>query len=228
VLGNGHLHALGDEGDLLKFVGSAAIWWALSARAQQPAKTYRLGYLASARIPNLIESLQTGLRQLDYVKGKNLKIIPIWRTRPRRLGQACRGARGVGSKDFAKNLQAQTPEGLLARQAIAQARNAQWAAASKSRADGDGDLGTRAIGGRDAFAHGASVEDRGGTAGVRGGDGSGIGAVLASYLFDQPARRIRPSAMRPERSKQSRTLGPWREFSSGRNRRALPAEYPSW
>ena len=56
--------------DLLKLVGSGAICWALSARAQQPSKTYRLGYLASARIPNLIEALQTGLRELGYVEGK--------------------------------------------------------------------------------------------------------------------------------------------------------------
>jgi hypothetical protein len=59
--------------DLLRLVGSAAICWALSARAQQPAKIYRLGYLASARIPILIEALQTGLRELGYVEGKNLK-----------------------------------------------------------------------------------------------------------------------------------------------------------
>jgi putative tryptophan/tyrosine transport system substrate-binding protein len=60
--------------DLLKLIGSASICRALSARAQQPAKTYRLGYLASTRIPNLIESLQTGLRELGYVEGKNLKM----------------------------------------------------------------------------------------------------------------------------------------------------------
>jgi putative tryptophan/tyrosine transport system substrate-binding protein len=59
--------------DLLRLVGSAAICWALSARAQQPAKIYRLGYLASARIPILIEALQTGLHELGYVEGKNLK-----------------------------------------------------------------------------------------------------------------------------------------------------------
>jgi putative ABC transport system substrate-binding protein len=60
--------------DLLKLVGSAAIWWALSARAQQPLKIYRLGYLALARVPSSIEALQTGLRELGYVEGKNLKI----------------------------------------------------------------------------------------------------------------------------------------------------------
>jgi putative ABC transport system substrate-binding protein len=60
--------------DLLKLVGSATICCALSARAQQPVKTYRLGYLASARIPNLIEALQMGLRELGYVEGKNLKM----------------------------------------------------------------------------------------------------------------------------------------------------------
>jgi putative tryptophan/tyrosine transport system substrate-binding protein len=59
--------------DLL--VGCAAMCWALSARAEQPSKIYRLGYLASARIPsNNIYALRTGLRELGYVEGKNLKI----------------------------------------------------------------------------------------------------------------------------------------------------------
>jgi len=81
VLGNGHLHISRrrDERmkrrDLFKLVGSAAICCALSARAQQPAKIYRLGYLASARIPsNNIYALRTGLRELGYVEGKNLKV----------------------------------------------------------------------------------------------------------------------------------------------------------
>ena len=61
--------------DLFKLVGSATICWALSARAQQPAKVYRLGYLASARIPsNNIYALRTGLHELGYVEGKNLKV----------------------------------------------------------------------------------------------------------------------------------------------------------
>jgi hypothetical protein len=60
--------------DFIALLGVAASSWSLSAHAQQPPKIYRLGYLAPARIPNLIEALQTGLRELGYVEGKNLKI----------------------------------------------------------------------------------------------------------------------------------------------------------
>ena len=45
-------------------------WW----RAQQPVKIYRLGYLAPVCIPHLIDALLTGLRELGYVEGKNMKI----------------------------------------------------------------------------------------------------------------------------------------------------------
>jgi putative ABC transport system substrate-binding protein len=41
---------------------------------QQPSKLYRLGYLATAQAPDLIEPLKAGLRELGYVEGKNLKI----------------------------------------------------------------------------------------------------------------------------------------------------------
>jgi putative tryptophan/tyrosine transport system substrate-binding protein len=60
--------------DFIALVGTVAIGWALPARAEPPPKTYRLGYLGAARFPNLIEALQTGLRELGYVEGKNLKI----------------------------------------------------------------------------------------------------------------------------------------------------------
>jgi putative tryptophan/tyrosine transport system substrate-binding protein len=55
-------------------LGGAAVAWPLAGGAQQPSKLYRLGYLAPARIRNLIEALQTGLRELGYVEGKNLKV----------------------------------------------------------------------------------------------------------------------------------------------------------
>src|SRR6516164_8066765 len=55
-------------------LGSASVAWPLAARAQQPAKVARLGYLAPARLPNLIEALQAGLRELGYVEGQNLTI----------------------------------------------------------------------------------------------------------------------------------------------------------
>ena len=60
--------------EFITLVGGAAAW-PLVARAQQPVKTiYRLGYLAPARIPRLIDALLAGLRELGYVDGKNIKI----------------------------------------------------------------------------------------------------------------------------------------------------------
>jgi len=59
--------------ELLAALGGAAAW-PLVARAQQPAKVVRLGYLAPARLPNLIEALLGGLRDLGYVEGQNLAI----------------------------------------------------------------------------------------------------------------------------------------------------------
>src|SRR6516164_3051888 len=59
---------------LATLLGGAAAAWPLAARAQQPAKVVRLGYLAPARLPNLIEALQAGLRDLGYVEGQNLAI----------------------------------------------------------------------------------------------------------------------------------------------------------
>ena len=60
--------------NFIALLGSAAVAWPLAARAQQPAKVARLGYLAPARLPNLIEALQAGLRDLGYVEGQNLAI----------------------------------------------------------------------------------------------------------------------------------------------------------
>src|SRR5262245_20545745 len=54
--------------------GAAAAAWPLAARAQQAAKVVRLGYLAAARLPNLIEALRAGLRDFGYVEGQNLAI----------------------------------------------------------------------------------------------------------------------------------------------------------
>src|SRR6478736_10082033 len=54
-------------------LGSAAAW-PVVGRGQQPVKIYRLGYLAPARIPHLIDALLTGLRELGYVEGNNIKI----------------------------------------------------------------------------------------------------------------------------------------------------------
>src|SRR5262245_60009499 len=58
----------------ITLLGGAAAAWPLTARAQQPAKVVRLGYLAPARLPNLIDALRAGLRDLGYVEGQNLEI----------------------------------------------------------------------------------------------------------------------------------------------------------
>jgi putative ABC transport system substrate-binding protein len=59
--------------EFITLLGSAAAWL-MTAQAQQPANVVRLGYLAPARLPNLIEALQAGLRDFGYVEGQNLAI----------------------------------------------------------------------------------------------------------------------------------------------------------
>src|SRR5215467_13062084 len=58
--------------EFITLVGGAAVAWPLSARAQQ--RVVRLGYLAPARLPNLIDALRAGLRDFGYVEGQNLEI----------------------------------------------------------------------------------------------------------------------------------------------------------
>ena len=60
--------------ELLAAFGGATVAWPLAARAQQSAKVVRLGYLAPARLPNLIKALRAGLRDFGYVEGQNLAI----------------------------------------------------------------------------------------------------------------------------------------------------------
>src|SRR6516162_6326486 len=58
--------------DFITVLGGAAAAWPLAARAEQ--SVVRLGYLAPARLPNLIEALRAGLRDFGYVEGENLVI----------------------------------------------------------------------------------------------------------------------------------------------------------
>jgi putative tryptophan/tyrosine transport system substrate-binding protein len=57
----------------ITLLGGAAAW-PLAARAQQPTKMARLGYLAPASDPHLIQALRAGLRDLGYVEGQTLAI----------------------------------------------------------------------------------------------------------------------------------------------------------
>jgi len=60
--------------EFLTLLGCAAIGWPLAGHGQQASKIYRLGYLSTARVPNLVEALQAGLRELGYIEGQNLKV----------------------------------------------------------------------------------------------------------------------------------------------------------
>jgi putative tryptophan/tyrosine transport system substrate-binding protein len=66
---------------LIGCAGAALFSWPLVARAQQPVKVARLGYLgfgAPAASANRVEALRAGLRDLGYVEGKNLIIEFRW------------------------------------------------------------------------------------------------------------------------------------------------------
>src|SRR5262245_16585071 len=60
--------------EFIAILGSGVAAWPLAARAQQEAKVVRIGYLAPARFPSLIEALRAGLRDFGYVEGQNLAI----------------------------------------------------------------------------------------------------------------------------------------------------------
>ena len=67
---------------------SGAAAWPLAARAQQPEKIARVGFLdlgpASARVDR-VEALRAGLRDLGYVEGKNIVFEFRWAERAEQL-----------------------------------------------------------------------------------------------------------------------------------------------
>ena len=66
--------------DFIKVAGSG-IAWSLAARAEQPAKIARIGFLglgpADAQ-SSRVKALRAGLRDLGYVDGKNIVIEFRW------------------------------------------------------------------------------------------------------------------------------------------------------
>ena len=69
--------------EFITFLGGAAagVLWPLDARAQQPARVARIGYLGfgtAAAFASRVEALRAGLRDLGYVEGKNIVIDFRW------------------------------------------------------------------------------------------------------------------------------------------------------
>ena len=63
--------------DFIAFAGCAAVAWPLAARAQQPAKRYRIGMLETIS-PALnaahLDAFRNGLRELGYIEGQSYTI----------------------------------------------------------------------------------------------------------------------------------------------------------
>ena len=58
----------------IALLGTVATLGPTHASAQQPSKTYLIGYLAPAEIPYVIKALKDGLRKLGYIEGHNLEV----------------------------------------------------------------------------------------------------------------------------------------------------------
>jgi putative ABC transport system substrate-binding protein len=72
--------------EFITLLGGAAAGWPLAARAQQPAKVHRVGYIATATpVSDLVGAnpFVQALRELGYVEGKNL--VLEWRSAELRL-----------------------------------------------------------------------------------------------------------------------------------------------
>jgi ABC-type uncharacterized transport system substrate-binding protein len=65
--------------EFITLLGGTAAAWPRAARAQQPGKLARVGFLSGGAGPNPnIYGFQQGLRQLGYVEGQNLVLIYRW------------------------------------------------------------------------------------------------------------------------------------------------------
>src|SRR4029453_6171072 len=69
--------------ELIAILGTGLVVWPLVARAQQQARSARLGYLGfgspkEATSATRVEALRAGLRDLGYVESKNLVIEFRW------------------------------------------------------------------------------------------------------------------------------------------------------
>src|SRR5262249_22380611 len=70
----GHMASDIERRKFLATLGGAAVAWPLAARAQQPAKTPRVGYIRAGTPNNdqVREEFVRGMRDLGYVEGRNI------------------------------------------------------------------------------------------------------------------------------------------------------------
>ena len=69
--------------EFITLLGGAAAW-PLAARAQQPGKVFRIGFVgltAAESLPKRVEAFRAGLRELGYQEGRNLIIEFHWAER---------------------------------------------------------------------------------------------------------------------------------------------------
>jgi len=67
--------------EFITLFGGSAVAWPLTARAQQPAKVARIGYLGlgpASALSSRVEALRAGLRDLGWIEGKNLVFEFRW------------------------------------------------------------------------------------------------------------------------------------------------------
>jgi putative tryptophan/tyrosine transport system substrate-binding protein len=77
----GHMASYIGRRKFLATLGGAAAAWPLSARAQQPKKVPRIGFLGAASASGYarqLEGFRLGLRDLGYVEGTNIVIEYRW------------------------------------------------------------------------------------------------------------------------------------------------------
>jgi putative tryptophan/tyrosine transport system substrate-binding protein len=64
--------------ELIKLSGILTLTWPITSRAENAQKIPRIGCLSFGPPPGRIELLREGLRELGYVEGKNVLLIPLW------------------------------------------------------------------------------------------------------------------------------------------------------
>jgi hypothetical protein len=59
--------------DFISLLGTTAALFSTRSHAQQPSKTFLIGYLAIVEVPYVIKAFKDGLRRLGYIEGQNLR-----------------------------------------------------------------------------------------------------------------------------------------------------------